>query len=216
MNYSVVIVAAGKSERFSTDTSKILYQLPSGKRVIDQTTEVFLNDDWCQQIIIVLNEEGMEYYVDKDKLGKVVLALGGANRMESVNNGINATKEDIVLIHDGARPWIKKEQIHLLVEAVKTDLAAILTIPIQDTVKKIENGYIIDTLDRNTLARAQTPQAFYAKEIRVCYKEAMKKKIIATDDAEVYQIITKKKIKCIDGRLDNEKITTLEDVERRM
>ena len=215
MNYSVVIVAAGKSERFSTETSKILYQLPSGKRVIDQTMEVFLNDCWCKQIIIVLNEEGMEYYIDKDKQGKIVLALGGDNRMESVNNGLMAVKEDVVLIHDGARPWIKVEQVHLLVEALEKDSAAILTVPIQDTVKKIEDEYIIGTVDRSTLVRAQTPQAFYTNEIRPCYKEAIEKRIIATDDAEVYQIITKNKIKWVSGSIDNEKITTLSDVERR-
>ena len=216
MDYSVVVVAAGKSERFYSDTSKILYQLLSGKKVIEQTVETFLNDTWCKQVIIVLSAEGLNYFIDKEIQGKMVLVLGGNNRMESVNNGLMAAKEEIVLIHDGARPWIKKKQIHQLVEALTNESAAVLTIPIKDTVKMVEDDYIIDTIDRNTLVRAQTPQAFYSKEIRQCYRKALNDKINATDDAEVYQIITKKKIKCVEGCIDNEKITTLEDVERRM
>jgi len=215
MRYSVVIVAAGKSERFSSNTNKMFYQLNENHTVIDKTVSIFLNDENCKQVIVVLNEEGMNYYQNQNKCGKLVLVIGGSNRMESVYNGLMAITEEKVLIHDGARPWVELSSIHDLVKVLDEEEAALLTIPMQDTVKKIEDGYVVATVDRSTLVRAQTPQGFKSEELRKCYKEAFSKNIICTDDAEVFQIITNKKIKCVVGSVENEKITTIEDIKRR-
>lgn len=215
MGYSVIIVAAGKGERFSPTSSKILYQLPTGKRVIEQTIDVFMKSPSCNQVILVLNEEGMTYFKDKPKNGRMVLVRGGNSRQESVFNGLMAVKEDIVLIHDGARPWIEDAQIQELIQTLETEDAAILTIPVQDTMKVVKDGYIVDTLDRNALCRAQTPQGFHANEILECYKKAIQEGLETTDDAQLYQQITKKPIRCVAGSFANEKITTMYDVQRR-
>ncbi len=213
MDYSVIIVAAGKGERFSKTTSKILYELPNGKRVIHQTIDAFMENEACKQVILVLNDEGMLYFKDQSKNGRTVLVKGGNSRQESVFNGLMAVTEDVVLIHDGARPWIKTDQINDLVKALETEEAALLTVPLQDTIKVVKDGYVVDTIDRDTLRRAQTPQGFHTKELIACYKEAMAQGLATTDDAQLYQLITKKPIRCVEGSFANEKITTLHDVK---
>ena len=215
MGYSVIIVAAGKGERFSATSSKILYQLSIGKKVIDQTVEAFMKNRGCQQVILVLNEEGMEYYKDRPKNGRMVLVRGGNSRQESVYNGLMAVTENLVLIHDGARPWVSDEQINNLVQTLQTEDAALLTVPVQDTMKVVKDGYVVDTIDRSTLCRAQTPQGFHTQEIIACYKQAMEEGLQTTDDAQLYQQITKKPIRCVEGSFTNEKITTMYDVQRR-
>ena len=85
----------------------------------------------------VLNDEGMLYFKDQSKNGRTVLVKGGNSRQESVYNGLMAVTEDIVLIHDGARPWIKTDQINDLVKALETEEAALLTVPLQDTIKVV-------------------------------------------------------------------------------
>ena len=215
MNYSVIIVAAGKGERFSKTESKIFYELPNGKKVIHQTIDAFMNNEYCKQVILVLNDEGMMYFKDQARTGHTVLVRGGNSRQESVYNGLMAVKEDIVLIHDGARPWIADEQINNLVKALETDDAALLTVPVADTMKLVKDGYVVDTIDRTTLFRAQTPQAFHTQELIACYKEAMQKGLETTDDSQLYQLITKKPIRCVEGSYTNEKITTMHDVQGR-
>lgn len=215
MNYSVIIVAAGKGERFSKTESKILFELPNGKRVIHQTIDAFLNDSFCNQVVLVLNEEGMLYFKDQSKSGKLVLVKGGESRQESVFNGLMAVKEEVVLIHDGARPWIQQEQIHNLLTALEIEDAALLTVPVADTMKLVKDGYVVDTIDRTTLNRAQTPQGFHTEEIIKCYKEAIKQGYETTDDSQLYQMITKKPIRCVEGSFANEKITTMHDVQGR-
>lgn len=213
MDYSVIIVAAGKGERFSKTTSKILYELPNGKRVIHQTIDAFMENEACKQVILVLNDEGMLYFKDQSRNGRMVLVKGGNSRQESVYNGLMAVKEDLVLIHDGARPWIKTDQINDLVKALETEEAALLTVPLQDTIKVVKDGYVVDTIDRDTLRRAQTPQGFHTKELIACYKEAMQKGLATTDDAQLYQLVTNKPIRCVEGSFANEKITTMHDVK---
>lgn len=215
MGYSVIIVAAGKGERFSATTSKILHPLANGKRVIDQTVDVFYRDPNCSQVILVLNEEGMEYFKAKPKKGRLVLVRGGNSRQESVYFGLMAAKEDVVLIHDGARPWVEDTNIRSLVETLETEDAALLVVPVQDTMKVVKDGYVVDTIDRNQLRRAQTPQGFHTQEILACYKKAMEDGLTTTDDAQLYQQVTGKPLKCVDGSFSNEKITTMYDVQRR-
>ncbi|MDD6466731.1 MAG: 2-C-methyl-D-erythritol 4-phosphate cytidylyltransferase [Erysipelotrichaceae bacterium] len=215
MGYSVIIVAAGKGERFSATTSKILHPLANGKRVVEQSMDVFLRDPNCSQVILVLNEEGMEYFKAKPKRGRLVLVRGGSSRQESVFYGLMAVKEETVLIHDGARPWVEEANIRSLVETLETEEAALLVVPVQDTMKVVKDGYVIDTIDRNQLRRAQTPQGFHTQAIVACYKQAMEQGLVTTDDAQLYQMITGKPLKCVDGSFANEKITTIYDVQRR-
>lgn len=138
---------------------------------------------------------------------------GGAARSDSVFNGLMAVKEEIVLVHDGARCYLQSEDLNNLKKAMETERAAILSKPIVDTIKVVSDGYIVKTIDRNTLNGAQTPQAFYIDELMDCYKKAKEEGFSPTDEASVIEKYSDTKIKCVISKHHNEKITTIDDIK---
>ena len=213
MKYTAVIVAAGKSERFGSAVNKLLYKLSDGSLVIDKALELFREDKDCTQIVLVTNPETIDYLAKNRATGKEMYCLGGKTRSDSVFNGLKAVKEKIVLVHDGARCYLKNEDLNNLKKAMKTERAAILTKPIVDTIKVVSEGYIVKTIDRNMLNGAQTPQAFYADELMDCYKKARKEGFIPTDEASVIEKYSDIKIRCVISKNYNEKITTIDDIK---
>lgn len=213
MKYTAVIVAAGKSERFGQATNKLLYKLSDGSLVIDKALEPFREDKDCSQIVLVTNSDTIDYLARNRATGKEMYCHGGETRSDSVFHGLMAVKEEIVLVHDGARCYLQSEDLENLKQMMKNERAAILTKPIVDTVKVVKYGYIVETIDRNILNGAQTPQAFYIDELMDCYKRARKEGFIATDEASVIERYSKTKIKCVISNHHNEKITTIDDIK---
>lgn len=220
MNYSALIVAAGKSERFESKINKLLYKLSNGKRVIDSTLSVFLQDEECKQVIVVTNPEVLDYLISHDVVQdgafdyKPVYCAGGKSRSNSVENGLMAVTEDVVLIHDGARCYLLEEDLQAVKKALETERAAMLVADETDTVKKVDdNGYIICSINRDELKRAQTPQAFRTKDIMQAYRLAIQDDYLATDDAGIIEKYSDIKIKCVKAKGSNEKITTLRDIK---
>lgn len=213
MKYTAVIVAAGKSERFGQATNKLLYKLSDGSLVIDKALEPFRKDKECSQIVLVTNSDTIDYLARNRATGKEMYCHGGETRSDSVFHGLMAVKEEIVLVHDGARCYLQSEDLENLKQVMKNERAAILTKPIVDTVKVVKDGYIVETIDRNILNGAQTPQAFYIDELMDCYKRARKEGFIATDEASVIERYSKTKIKCVISNHHNEKITTIDDIK---
>lgn len=212
MNYTALIVAAGNGSRMNLGYNKLLYKLKSGYTILEETVNVFLRDEQCKQIIIVTNTDDMEVYMRLCSCGHVVFVAGGATRQESVYNGLMAVSEDHVLIHDGARPWIQQEYINSLLERLETQKACLLMVPAKDTIKIIENGSVKETLPRNILWQAQTPQAFDTHLIISCYRKATMQGIQATDDAQIVEKCSEVEIGVVEGSYDNLKVTTIEDV----
>ena len=213
MKYTAVIVAAGKSERFASATNKLLYQLSDGSLVIDKALQPFREDKDCSQIVLVTNPETIDYLAKNRATGKEMYCLGGETRSDSVFNGLMAVKEKIVLVHDGARCYLQSEDLNRLKKTMETERAAILSRTIADTIKIVNEGYIVKTIDRDTLNGAQTPQAFYVDELMSCYKKARKEGFIPTDEASVVEKYSDTKIRCVVSRQHNEKITTIDDIK---
>lgn len=214
MKYSAVIVAAGKGERFSDQENKLLVRLKNGKQVLEQTLDVFLADEQCAQIVVVLSREGLDDCRKRRRCGKIVYVLGGADRQTSVYNGLLAVNQAYVLIHDGARPWITQPVISRVLEALQKREAVIAAVAEVDTIKTVDaDGVITGTIDRKTLRRAQTPQGFHFATLLAAYKQAMEHGLKTTDDAQLYQTVTAKPVWCVEGDPRNRKITTPEDME---
>jgi 2-C-methyl-D-erythritol 4-phosphate cytidylyltransferase len=115
---------------------------------------------------------------------------GGAERQDSVRNGLSdcgAADDDIVLIHDGVRPFFPAGQIAPLVAAAAADGAALLAIPAQDTVKEVADGRVVRTLERSRLWQVQTPQAFRCAVIREAHRRAREAGFTGTDDASLVE-----------------------------
>lgn len=215
MNYSVVIPAAGQGKRMKLNKNK-QFLLLEDKPIIIHTLEVFQNDDWCTEVIIVANASEVEQLnelLQMYSISKVQnIVLGGSERQHSVFNGLKAVKgNEIVLIHDGARPFILKEHIHkLVVEAVKTG-AAIVAVPVKDTVKASVGNKVVNTVDRSSLWSVQTPQAFNLKTIFAAHNWAKENQFLGTDDASLLEQL-EKHVSIVTGDYFNIKLTTQEDL----
>ena len=216
---TAVVLAGGSGKRMGTKVHK-QYLMLKGYPVLYYSLKAFQDSAWIDEIVLV-SGTGEEEYCQKEivekygfsKVRKIV--SGGAERYNSVWNGLQQiTEEDgFVYIHDGARPWINIEDVKAVVKAVEKEKAVCLTTKITDTVKVVEGNHIVNTLNREELRAAQTPQGFHLKELVKCYKDAIKAGIVCTDDSQLYQLMSGKKVYYVDAKYPNQKITTLEDVK---
>ena len=218
MYCSVIIVAAGKGKRMGTDIKKQYLEL-NGKEVLAHTIEKFQVCDEVDEIIIVTGQEEIEYCTDHiwkkygfSKIKKIV--AGGKERQDSVYKGLLGASgaTEIILIHDGARPLVRLEQIKASIETAAKEGACVIGVPIKDTVKICnKDQFIKETPSRDTLWGVQTPQTFKYDLIMRAYKEAFEKDLVATDDSMMVEALGYP-VKIVQGRYDNIKITTPEDL----
>ena len=110
MNYSAVVLCAGKGSRSGLSYNKMLYRFKD-KTVYEMTMEIFLNDDRCKQIVVVTKEDEISDLKKLISSSKIDYTFGGKERQDSVYNGLQIVNQEYVLIHDGARPYLKKENI---------------------------------------------------------------------------------------------------------
>ncbi len=209
MKITAIIVAAGNGTRMGGVINKVF--LPLGEEtVIEHTLNTFLSCSMIDNIILVTRECDIE--LCKDFKGVKVIA-GGKTRQESVFNGLNeAESADIVVIHDGARALITKEIIENAIEDTKKYGASAVGVSSKDTLKSVdENGFIKDTLDRDSTYQIQTPQIFKREEILKAHKMAISDNFLGTDDCSLYEKYIGK-IKVTKGSYDNIKLTTPDDM----
>jgi 2-C-methyl-D-erythritol 4-phosphate cytidylyltransferase len=193
-NVVAIIVAGGFGKRMTTNIAK-QYLLLGGMPILSHTLLKFEEASSVNDIILVIPPGDREYVkrsiVEKFNLSKIRhIGEGGVKRQDSVRNGLAMVDngDGIVLIHDGARPFIAPDLINLSVERAKISGALILGMPARDTVKSVEEGNCIKkTLPRDSLWLAQTPQVFRADIIKKAYEKAYDENYYGTDDAEVVE-----------------------------
>lgn len=214
---SVIIAAAGMSNRMGSKMNKQFLAV-GGKPILAHTIEKFESSRLIDEIIIVSKEEEIEYcrkeIVRKYKFNKVTnIIRGGQERQDSVYNGILALNEkaDIVLIHDGARPFVKKENIEDGIKATIEHGACVIGVPVKDTIKVVEKENINHTPPRVNLWAAQTPQCFYKELIIKAYEKARGDGYLGTDDSSLVERLGHD-VKMVMGSYENIKITTPEDL----
>ncbi|MGN0806762.1 MAG: 2-C-methyl-D-erythritol 2,4-cyclodiphosphate synthase [Candidatus Coproplasma sp.] len=216
MKISVIICAAGKGERAGFNKNKLLVPL-NGAPALHYTLTAFDAFDCAYtggnlEKIAVCGEDDEETRAFCLSYGWQV-ATGGKTRTESVYNALKAVTGDIVLIHDGARPFVTEEIIEGCVNCVKEYGSAICACPAVDTVAIAKDGYISEVPDRDNVYIIQTPQAFYTKDIIAAYEKAMASGERFTDDSSVYSRYIQSAKICPYGTLQNKKLTFKEDFE---
>ncbi len=205
---AAVVTAAGLGTRMGAGKNKLLLEV-LGRPVLSWTLEAFESCPLVDEILVVANEQDIFSYRDivaAEGFTKVTtIVCGGETRADSVYRGVCAAENaDIVVIHDGARPLITPEMIEKTVEASRETGAAIAAVKAVDTIKRVEDGIIVETPNRETLWQAQTPQVFR----RNLFLEAMEKctgKI--TDDASALEQMGGH-VRVADAGYENIKITT--------
>lgn len=215
---SAIVLAAGSGSRMNSKTKKQFMEI-KGKPIIWYSLFAFEQSE-VDQIILVTGQDDVEYckknIVEKYNLSKVTdIVAGGAERYESVYNGLKAVKGEIVLIHDGARPMITQNIINRCIQGTKEHSACVAGMPVKDTIKIINKDNVIeDTPDRSKVWITQTPQAFKYEVVKNAYdnmKKANETKV--TDDSMVVEKYTDYNVHFVEGDYCNIKITTPEDIK---
>ncbi|AWI35256.1 2-C-methyl-D-erythritol 4-phosphate cytidylyltransferase [Bacillus safensis] len=216
MYYEVVIPAAGQGKRMKAGRNKLFIEL---KRmpVIIHTLKVFDAHAQCKRMILAINEEERQ---DFERLLKVhafqtpvSLVTGGEERQQSVYEGLKAVKDaDIVLVHDGARPFIKHTQIDLLVKAAIEKGSAVVAVPVKDTIKRVQEGKVEQTIERQSLWAVQTPQAFRHSILKEAHEYAERTGFFGTDDASLVEQLHGENVYIVQGDYTNIKLTTPDDL----
>jgi len=211
VNVSVILVAGGYGRRFGRPKQ---FSFLKGKTVLDWSLEKFNRHESITQIILVL-PKGFQNQKLKYTYPKIqAITEGGETRQESVVSGFKCLAlkpEDIVLVHDAARPLFTMGMVDRIISSVIKNGTAVPLIPVEDTVKEMEGNRILRTVDRSNLFLAQTPQGFLFHLLQKALKEAGNMKRKATDEAALVELI-QEQVTGVPGEKTNIKITSPADL----
>ncbi len=209
-----LLVAAGKSERMQADMPKP-YMHIGEESLLRRTAKLFLTHPGIDGVRVVIRREHHPYYRKAaEGLSMFPCVIGGDTRQESVLRGLESIAHrgpEIVLVHDIARPLASHALISRVLEALKTNSAVIPALPVADTIKRIENGKVGETIPRDNLYKIQTPQGFHFQMLLDAHQKFQGQSL--TDDAAVMEK-TGQQVFAVAGEIDNFKITTPGDVAR--
>lgn len=213
---SAIILAGGRGKRMGAEVSKQYIEV-KGKPILYYTLKKFIDCKAIDSIILVLPEDEIEYckneILEKYSLNIEKIITGGTERQDSVYNALQSiVTTDIVLIHDGARPFVSDRIIEQGIEFAKEYGAAAPGVTPKDTIKiKNEECFSIETPNREKLVAIQTPQVFKFNTILECHEKVKRDNIVVTDDTMVAELYGNK-VYLYDGDYTNIKVTTPEDL----
>ncbi len=213
--FAAILPAAGKSTRFHDKHYRKPFALLSDRAVWMHAAEKFLNRNDVKQVIVVISADDREYFNMKFAANVAVLGIevvvGGDQRADSVANALARVKPDIdfVAVHDAARPCIANEWIDKVFAAAEKSDAAILALPVTGTLKRVDGGTIAETVSRDNLWEAQTPQVFRRQLLLDAY--AKRGDSNPTDEAQMVENFGHP-VSVVQGSPINLKITTKEDL----
>ncbi len=209
---SCVVVAAGSSRRMGFDKLAAPF---CGSTVIGMTLKALQASPDIDELVLVVREGAEQPVLEAasgcSKVKRIV--HGGSTRTESAWNGVMACdpKAGVILIHDGARPLVSKEVIHNAVLGARDYGAAVPAIPVTDTIKVDDRGFVGSTPDRSTLFAAQTPQAFQTELIKSALQAAKAENLTLTDDCAAVERLGMR-VKLVEGDPRNRKVTIPADL----
>ncbi|HZP18665.1 MAG TPA: bifunctional 2-C-methyl-D-erythritol 4-phosphate cytidylyltransferase/2-C-methyl-D-erythritol 2,4-cyclodiphosphate synthase [Bauldia sp.] len=216
MKIAALIVAAGKGTRAGTGEIPKQYRTISGKPVLRHSLDTFLSHPAVDNVLVVVGRtDGSLYNAAAPQHSRLLPAIvGGDTRQASVRNGLSAlarVRPDVVLIHDAARPLVSTALITRVIEGLTTGEAVVPAVPLADTLKRAnDDGLVVETVARDGLHAAQTPQAFYFDAIRAAHEEAAASGMEFTDDAGLAEWASIP-VTLVPGDAANTKLTTPED-----
>lgn len=208
----LIIPAAGVGKRFGASIPK-QYQPLLNKTILEQTLARFAQRSDIKTIIIAVATE--DTWIKQLQLpDHVILVEGGAERVDSVRNALNTLKpmlgeHDLVAIHDAARPCVRHSLLDRLFDAAQNEAAGVIPVLMaKDTIKQVENGRVVATLNRDTIGAAQTPQVFSFALLQQALSQQQK----FTDEASAVEALGLQPL-AVEGDPDNLKITVAQDLK---
>ncbi|GJL79543.1 MAG: 2-C-methyl-D-erythritol 4-phosphate cytidylyltransferase [Nitrospinaceae bacterium] len=216
MKVSVIIPAAGQGTRMGSTIPK-QFLLLNGRPILHHTLKAFESSGAVDSVTLVVPEKDFEDAKNKwSQDYRIVknIVVGGKERQDSVYNGFRVLDRDtdVVLVHDGVRPFVDKNMIERAVDAAQKYGAAVTAIPVSDTIKQSDaQGFVTRTVDRSGLWRIQTPQAFQYAVLHEAFQKAVKDSYYGTDEGSLLEYAGKM-VKVVEGSEMNIKITRKEDL----
>ena len=218
MKTVAIIPAGGSGKRLGSEIAKQYLSLQS-LPVLVHTLLVFQKSDLINEIVLVVPADDLAFVRDRIvhqyELRKVsTVVAGGRERQDSVRNGFSAITKacDVVIIHDGVRPFVTQDMIARVAKAAVEDGAAAIGVRAKDTIKEATAENVVTaTLPRSNLWQTQTPQAFQYDLLRRAFTQAGDDGYYGTDDASLVER-TGTKVRMVAGSYENIKITTPEDL----
>ncbi len=217
MSVCAIIAAAGRGERLGGPIPKQFLEIDN-KPILVHTLEKFCQSELIDRIVIVV-PKGWDLFVEKKivddykltKIGHII--IGGTSRQESIYNALKVVDNSIetVVIHDAVRPLISLALLHEVIDKGRETGAAGLAVPVYESLKKVSNFQIEQTLTRDSTWLVQTPQVFKRDLIMNAYQQAFFNCINAADDSELIEYLGYP-IRVVEGSRMNIKITTPEDL----
>jgi len=215
-----VILAAGQSRRMKK-TDKIFCEIQK-KPLVFCAIEIFEKHPEINKIILVSRKKHLKKLsslIEKYRFKKIAAVIeGGEERQDSAYAGLReaeklgAKKEDLILFHNAANPFVARNEITNVIEAAKKHKAALVGQAAKDTLKKVdENGFVLKTVDRKNIYLAQTPQIIEYALAKKAFEKAEKEKFKGTDDVSLVERLGKK-VKIVPCSYRNIKITTRDDL----
>ena len=194
------------------EKSKLLLEI-AGKTVIERSVEAFLSVSDIDEVIVTVREQDLEAFSQLIDDERVSFVIGGSTRQQSVLNAVETIDEaELIIIHDGARPLVREEDIENTIKAAKEFGAAAVGVPVKDTIKVIDgDSFVIDTPDRSTLFAVQTPQIFDFTHYKAALDKAQADGKDFTDDCQLIEYAGGR-VKMVTGDYSNIKITTPDDI----
>lgn len=210
--YSAIVLAAGMGSRMGLGYNKMLYAI-NEEPVVNYTLKKFLRDSQCSQVILVISSSEVE--IMKDVVithEKLQLVIGGSERQYSVNKGLQVVTEDVVLVHDGARPFVNQQMINDCYQLGTKGIASIVGVPMKDTIKRVQHNQVIETLNREELYSIQTPQGAPTALLKSAHEQAKAQNFLGTDEASLIEKYTDANVQIVTGSYNNIKLTTPDDL----
>ena len=189
----VVIVAAGKGER-AGGTELKQFRWVAGKPMLLHSVQLFQARNDVAMVVCVLPRDKAgdpPPWLFQSDLDRLLISVGGKERGDSVANGLEDLPADVevIVVHDAARPLVTAATVDRVIAAARKGVGAVAALPVVDTIKRVANDRVSETVDRINLWRAQTPQAFPREMIEKAHSEARARGLHATDDAALCEML---------------------------
>ncbi len=213
--FAAVLPAGGLGKRMGGNIPKQLMLL-GGKPVYRYSLETFLEMEEIAEVVMAVPADWKDHFEKEFSHPKLKIVVGGAERWQSVENGVNAltSNAEYVLVHDVARPFVSKEIIRDVCETLVTKGSCLVAKPAVDTIKVAADGKVQKTIDRNTVWMAQTPQAASITLLKKLYGRIAAEPLnfTPTDEASILEYFGEN-VYIVKGNAANDKLTTPEDFE---
>ena len=213
-NFSLIITAAGAGTRFGGKLEKQFTQI-LGKPLLYWSVKAFMNIKQISEVVLVIPENSFEknFKIFKNAFSNIKVVVGGEDRFQSVYRGLDALKNrgGFVLIHDGVRACISKKTIDSIIKKTQECGGTIPVVPCVGSLKEVQEGRVVKSLDRDKIFSATTPQCFRLVDILLLYKKALSQKLSFADEASMFEHYGREVCVVYDTPT-NIKITTKEDL----